>query len=244
MAREKRLLMQLKRQHYDAIMSGRKSWEARPIIDKRGHASIYAKLAVAGRTVVLQSGAGTNDHVQIAEVRHYAGEGLASPVQRMVNDLGADLLPDAPDDTAKRVQEYVELYGKGFDLERVGFVAMRFERPEAEEQAKKRKQSPSVVAQAVAAQRQRLANEDNASDAVVLERRALESGLASIALAMSMPVFERRTDDLKELRAIKERRLQELRASDTKRDMMARTGACRRAAEALARELGFDAVLH
>ena len=160
--------------------------------------------------MVLQSGAGTNDHVQIAEVRHYAGEGLASPVQRMVNDLGADLLPDVPDDTAKRVQEYVELYGKGFDLGRVGFVAMRFERPEAEEQAKKRKQSPSDVARAVAAQRQRLANEDNASDAVVLERRALESGLASIAIAMSMPVFERRTDDLKELRAIKERRLQEL----------------------------------
>ena len=70
------------------------------------------------------------------------------------------------------------------------------------------------VLQAVAAQRQRLADEANASDAVVLERRALESGLASIALAMNMPVFERRTDDLKELRAIKERRLQELRACD------------------------------
>ena len=70
------------------------------------------------------------------------------------------------------------------------------------------------VLQAVAAQRQRLADEANASDAVVLERRALESGLASIDVAMSMRKFERITDDLKKLRAFKERRLQELRACD------------------------------
>ena len=59
-----------------------------------------------------------------------------------------------------------------------------------------------------------MADEANASDAVVLERRALESGLASIDVAMCMRKFERITDDLEELRAFKERRLQELRACD------------------------------
>ena len=115
------------RTHYDAIKSRRKSWEARPLFDGSGAQTIHDKLAAVGRVVVLQSGANTNDRVRIAEVRRYTPVGIEFPVKRMVADLGADLLPDAPDDTIARMKVYQALYG----VERCarGFVAMRLEWP-------------------------------------------------------------------------------------------------------------------
>ena len=125
----KKLLLQLKRQHYDAILNKRKTWEARPCRDKCGRQSIPDKLAVVDRTAVLQSGANTNDYVRIAEVRRYFGDDSMTPVEQMVVDIGAELLPDAPLDIEARVQEYVACYGRDFDLSSVGFVAMRLEWP-------------------------------------------------------------------------------------------------------------------
>ena len=119
-------MLQLKRPHYDAIKDRRKLWEARPLFDGSGRQTIHDKLAVVGNTVVLQSGAGTNDRVCIAEVRRYIPQGLSYPLQTMVAELGADLLPDAADDDS-RMKVYESLYG----IQRCcsGFVAMYFEWP-------------------------------------------------------------------------------------------------------------------
>ena len=124
---QKRLLLQLKRNHYDAIKSRRKLWEARPLVDSTGRPSIHNKLATVGRAVVLQSGADTNDRVRIAEVRRYTPCEREPPLQQMVVDLGARLLPDVPADTTARMQVYEALYG----VERCscGFVAVRLEWP-------------------------------------------------------------------------------------------------------------------
>ena len=69
--------------------------------------------------MVLQSGAGTNDRVQITEIRRCS-------LQDMVRDLGADLLPDVID-AKERMAIYTDIYGarrcNG------GFVAMRFNLP-------------------------------------------------------------------------------------------------------------------
>ena len=124
------LLLQLKRQHYDAIKSGRKQLEARPLIDgenRGGRQSIFDKLATVGRVAVLQSGAGTNDRVQIAEVRRYTTNPYAglSAVHDMVVELGSELLPDAADANA-RVKVHESFYGAARCAR--GFVAMRLER--------------------------------------------------------------------------------------------------------------------
>ena len=74
---QKKLLLQLRRSHYDAIKEGRKKWEARALFDDEangGRRNWIDKLATVGREVVLQSGAGTNDRVRIAEVRRYTPE--------------------------------------------------------------------------------------------------------------------------------------------------------------------------
>ena len=78
--------------------------------------------------MVLQSGANTNDRVEIAEVRRYNqndanGDG---PLNDMVVELGADLLPDHAD-TMARMKTYESLY----DVDRClrGFVAMRLDWP-------------------------------------------------------------------------------------------------------------------
>ena len=125
------LLLQLKRPHYDAIKRRRKQWEARPLFDKPskgGRPSLFGKLGNVGRTVVLQSGANTNDRVRVAEVRRFCADPDASgdPVKDMVLELGAALLPDVadPDD---RVKVYKELYGA--EQCSRGFVAMRLEWP-------------------------------------------------------------------------------------------------------------------
>ena len=123
---EKTLLLQLKRPHYDAIKERRKLWEARPLFDGCYRQTIYDKLAVVGNAAVLQSGAGTNDRVRIAEVRRYTPQGLSYPLQEMVVELGADLLPDVPDDRS-RIKVYESLYG--FERCARGFVAMYFEWP-------------------------------------------------------------------------------------------------------------------
>ena len=123
----KTLLLQLKRPHYDAMRDRRKLWEARPLLDHFGRQSIYDKLAVPGNAAVLQSGANTNDRVLIAEVRRYIPKGLSDPLQDMVVELGADLLPDVAD-TKARAQVYEDLYTK--DQCVPGFVAMRIEWPQ------------------------------------------------------------------------------------------------------------------
>ncbi len=128
---QKVLLLQLKRPHYDAIKNRQKLWEARPLVDGEARGwqpSIFNKLAQVGRTVVLQSGAGTNDRVRVAEVRRYTAGTVAgsSAVQDMVVDLGADLLPDAAG-ARERAKVYTDLYGHRRCAD--GFVAMRLEWP-------------------------------------------------------------------------------------------------------------------
>jgi len=131
----KTLLLQLRRPHYDAIKDRRKLWEARPLFDGSGRQTIHDKLAVVGNAAVLQSGAGTNDRVCIAEVRRYVPQGLSYPLDDMVVELGADLLPDVAD-TKGRAQIYESLYG--FHRCARGFVAMRLEWPNEASAASKK----------------------------------------------------------------------------------------------------------
>ena len=119
-------MLQLRRSHYDAIKDRRKLWEARPLFDGSGGQTICDKLAVVGNAAMLQSGAGTNDRACIAEVRRYVPQGLSYPLDDMVVELGADLLPDVAD-TKGRQQIYESLYG--FQRCARGFVAMRLEWP-------------------------------------------------------------------------------------------------------------------
>ena len=125
----KKLLLQLRRPHYDAIIDGRKLWEARPIsdVEKKGKGdreSDFSKKATIGRVVILQSGANTNNRMLIAEVRRYIRNDARSnsPLMDMVVELGADLLPDAADAYA-RAEVYESLYGRARCS--CGFVAMR-----------------------------------------------------------------------------------------------------------------------
>ena len=122
----KTLLLQLKRPHYDAIKERRKLWEARPLFDGSYPQTIYDKLAVVGNAAILQSGAGTNDRVRIVEVRRYVPRGMSYPLEEMVVELGADLLPDVAN-TRGRAEMYESLYG--FQRCARGFVAMRLEWP-------------------------------------------------------------------------------------------------------------------
>ena len=120
---QKVLLLQLKREFYNAIKSRRKQWEARPLFNDKNKGpgpSLCNKLAIVGRAVVLQSGACTNDRVRIAEVRRY------DSVQDMVAELAAGLIPDLAD-ARSRVEAYESLYGP--DACARGFVAMRLEWP-------------------------------------------------------------------------------------------------------------------
>ena len=111
-------------------MQGRKVWEARPIYKddtRKLKQSIFDQLAMVGRVVVLQSGAGTNDRMRIAEVRRYIkSDKRPSLVRDMVVELGKELLPDT-DAVQDRVDTYINLYGTSRC--QLGFVAMRLERP-------------------------------------------------------------------------------------------------------------------
>ena len=122
----KTLLLQLKRPHYDAIKERRELWEARPLFDRSFRQTIYDKLAVVGNAAILQSGANTNDRVCIKEVRRYVPRGISYPLEDMVVELGADLLPDVAN-TRGRTEIYESLYG--FQRCARGFVAMRLEWP-------------------------------------------------------------------------------------------------------------------
>ena len=122
----KTLLLQLKRPHYNAIMAGRKLWEARPLLNGSGQPTIYNKLAIAGNAAILQSGADTNDRVRIAEVRRYTPQNSLHPLEDMVAELGTDLLPDVADIGSGAVV-YEELYGSQRCAG--GFVAMRLAWP-------------------------------------------------------------------------------------------------------------------
>ena len=75
---------------------------------------------------MLQSGASTNDRVRIVEVRRYVPRGMSYPLEEMVGELGADLLPDVAN-TRGRAEIYESLYG--FQRCARGFVAMRLEWP-------------------------------------------------------------------------------------------------------------------
>ena len=127
---QKKLLLQLRRPHYDAIKDRRKKWEARPLLNdeaKGGRRSWIDALATVGREVVLRSGAGTNDRVRIAEVRRYAPDPRhGDPLYNMVAALGSDLLPDVAGMRA-RMRVYEDLYGHSRCAK--GFVAMRLEWP-------------------------------------------------------------------------------------------------------------------
>jgi hypothetical protein len=128
---DKVLLLQMRRPHYDAIKDERKKWEARPVfrtVRSGWQQTIFDKLATVGRTVVLQSGAGTNDRMQISEVRRYIADedvGLHA-LRNMVRELGTDLLPDTVGEEA-RIEVYKSIYG---ELQcSKGFVAMRMQLP-------------------------------------------------------------------------------------------------------------------
>ena len=123
----KKLLLQLKRCHYEAIMAERKLWEARPLLDKTGKHSKFAKLGTVGRIVILQSGRGTNSAARITDVRRYLGEVDMPPIKEMLLDLGAELLPDSPPTLKARISQYAECYSEGWDLDKMPFVALRLE---------------------------------------------------------------------------------------------------------------------
>ena len=114
LSKPRTILLQLKRPHYDAIKERRKLWEARPLFDGSYRQTIYDKLAVVGNAAILQSGAGTNDRVRIVEVRRYVPRGMSYPLEEMVVELGADLLPDVANHSQRCAS---------------GFVAMRLEWP-------------------------------------------------------------------------------------------------------------------
>ena len=103
----KTLLLQLK-----LLQLKRKLWEARRLFDGSGRQTIYDKLAVVGNAAVLQNGANTNDRMRIVEVRRYTPRDLSYPLHKMVVELGADLLPDVPDEES-RIKVYESWYGIG-----------------------------------------------------------------------------------------------------------------------------------
>ena len=126
----KKMLLQVKRSHFDAIKSERKLWEGRPLVERRKDGS-YAPwkllhLATEGRVVKFQSGPPPNLVMRVAEVRRFVPNKRSSitPEQAMVMELGSELLPDAADAGA-RVQVYRDIYG--VDRCSRGFVAMRLQ---------------------------------------------------------------------------------------------------------------------
>ena len=122
----------------------RKLWEARLLVDDTGRQTKFGKFALVGNAAMLQSGAGTNDRVRISEVRRYTPQGLSSPLQDMVAELGAELLPDETDAKA-RVDVYEALYG---DRCCRGFVAMRIEWPDEPETVTKSQDTRGITGSA------------------------------------------------------------------------------------------------
>ena len=126
----KKMLLQVKGSHFDAIKSERKLWEGRPLVERRKDGSYapwrYLPLVTEGRVVKFQSGRRPNLIMRVAEVRRFVPNKRSSitPEQAMVMELGSELLPDAADADA-RVQVYRDIYG--VDRCSRGFVAMRLQ---------------------------------------------------------------------------------------------------------------------
>ena len=126
----KKMLLQVRRSHFNAIQSERKLWEGRPLVERRKDGSFapwkFLHLATEGRVVKFQSGSRPNLVMRVAEVRYFVRNKCSSitPEQAMVMELGSELLPDAADAGA-RVQVYRDIYG--VDRCSRGFVAMRLQ---------------------------------------------------------------------------------------------------------------------
>lgn len=87
---DKKMVILVKRELYDLIKQGVKTWEARPAwsLTKQGwRPSRYALLASHGRQLILQSGSCTNDDAYITEVRRYAC------LHHMMCEIGTYVLP-------------------------------------------------------------------------------------------------------------------------------------------------------
>ena len=130
---ERIMVLKVGRDDFEAILSERKRWAARPLLDHRGRCGWYVRLATEGRLVKFQlrKCEWTRPYpyffVRVAEVRFYEPNERSSipPEQAMVMELGTDLLPDVAD-ASTRVQVYRDYYGA--DTCAHGFVAMRLER--------------------------------------------------------------------------------------------------------------------
>jgi hypothetical protein len=124
---DRKLLLQVKKCHYNAIMAKRKLWEARTMFYRTGRPSLSLQLGFIGRSVILQSGPGTNNVARITDVRLYYGQAGMSPIKEMLIYLGSELLPDAPPTLEARIKQYEECYHKNCELDKSPFIAMRLE---------------------------------------------------------------------------------------------------------------------
>ena len=132
--RSRKLLLQVKRCYYDAIMAKRKLWEARPMYDKTGKKpSLSWVLGRIGNTVVLQSGPGTKKLARITDVRMYLGRVGMPPIKEMLTDIGPELLPDASPTLEAGFRAYEECYDHQLGLGNVmPFIALRLDVEQAQ----------------------------------------------------------------------------------------------------------------
>ena len=127
------IIMQLhmKQLQHEAFKAGRKLWESRALFARMKDGSLEAwylgHLATKGRKVKLQSGPWQASDMRVAEVRRFEPDASTSTsaVRAMVEELGADLLPDEPN-TDARIETYLRMYDA--EVCARGFVAMRLER--------------------------------------------------------------------------------------------------------------------
>ena len=114
------LMLQVKRCYYDAIKSGRKRWESRPLFEKRMNGCFQPwkgfSLATKGRKIKFQSGPPPLLQMQVAEVRCFLC------AKDMVKELGEELLPDDVNANA-RIKSLSKIYGA--EVCNSGFLAMR-----------------------------------------------------------------------------------------------------------------------
>ena len=130
--RSKKLLLQVKKCYYDAIMAKRKLWEARTMYNKTGELSLSAQLGTIGRIVVLHSGPGTNKLARITDVRIYYGRVGMPPIKEMLTDIGPELLPDASPTLEAGFRAYEECYNHRLGLDDMPFVALRLDVEQAQ----------------------------------------------------------------------------------------------------------------
>ena len=125
------MTLHMKQPQLEAIKAGRKLWESRALFARRKDGSLEAwnlgHLATKGRKVKLQSGPWASLDMRVAEVRRFVPDASTSKcaVRAMVEELGADLLPEEPN-TDARIETYLRMYDA--EVCARGFVAMRLER--------------------------------------------------------------------------------------------------------------------